>query len=55
MREALVAGRIGAAATSMIISFLDRMIPKVGRERAAESMFSPGSLLVCLWTRCGGR
>ncbi|MFD6698420.1 MULTISPECIES: DUF222 domain-containing protein [unclassified Microbacterium] len=37
MREALVAGRIGAAATSMIISFLDRMIPKVGRERAAEA------------------
>ena len=37
MREALAAGRIGAAATSMIISFLDRMIPKVGRERAAEA------------------
>jgi len=34
---ALAAGRIGAAAASMLVSFLDRMIVKVGRETVAKA------------------
>jgi len=37
VREALSAGRIGAAAASMIVTFLDRMIVKIGREAVAEA------------------
>jgi len=37
IREALAAGRIGAAAAGMLVTFLDRMIVKVGRARAAEA------------------
>ena len=37
VREALSAGRIGAAAAGMIVAFLDRMIVKIGREQAAEA------------------
>ncbi|MBS1907945.1 MAG: DUF222 domain-containing protein [Actinobacteria bacterium] len=37
IREALSAGRIGAAAASALIGFLDRMIVKVGRTVVAEA------------------
>ncbi|MFD6698247.1 MULTISPECIES: DUF222 domain-containing protein [unclassified Microbacterium] len=37
VRAALAAGRVGAAAAGMIVSFLDRMIVNVGRERAGEA------------------
>ncbi|MDQ4213520.1 HNH endonuclease [Microbacterium sp. ASV81] len=37
VREALSAGRIGATAAGVIVAFLDRMIPKAGRERVAEA------------------
>ncbi|MGO4678251.1 DUF222 domain-containing protein, partial [Microbacterium sp. 2MCAF23] len=37
VREALGAGRIGAVAAGMLVGFLDRMIPKVGRAIAAEA------------------
>jgi len=37
LRETLSAGRIGAAAAGMIVAFLERMIPKVGREAVAEA------------------
>ncbi|GAA4490750.1 DUF222 domain-containing protein [Microbacterium panaciterrae] len=37
VREALRAGRIGAPAADLILTFLDRMIPKVGRECVAEA------------------
>lgn len=37
VREALSAGRIGAATAGTIVAFLDRMIPKVGRENVAEA------------------
>jgi len=37
VREALTAGRIGATAAGLLVGFLDRMIPKVGREKAAEA------------------
>ena len=37
VREALVAGRIGAATAGAIVGFLDRMIVKVGREKTGEA------------------
>lgn len=37
LQETLSAGRVGAAAAGMIVAFLDRMIPKVGRDAAAEA------------------
>ncbi|MBS1905719.1 MAG: DUF222 domain-containing protein [Actinobacteria bacterium] len=37
IRDALGAGRIGAAAAGLLVSFLDRMIVKVGRGRVAEA------------------
>ena len=37
VREALAAGRIGAVTAGLIVSFLDRMIVKIGRDRTAEA------------------
>lgn len=37
LREALTAGRIGAVGAGLLIAFLERMIVKVGREKAAEA------------------
>ncbi len=55
VREALRAGRIGAPAAELIVAFLDRMIPKAGRERAADAEeFLVGRLRGCRWMRCGG-
>ncbi|MGN8024840.1 DUF222 domain-containing protein [Microbacterium sp. 22242] len=37
VRAALSAGRIGAVSAGLIVGFLDRMIPKIGCDRAAEA------------------
>ncbi|MGO4680856.1 DUF222 domain-containing protein, partial [Microbacterium sp. 2MCAF23] len=37
LRVALRAGRVGALAAAMVVSFLDRMIPKVGRAVVADA------------------
>ncbi|VXB79561.1 conserved hypothetical protein [Microbacterium sp. 8M] len=37
VRAALTEGRIGAAAADLLVTFLDRMIVKVGRDAAAEA------------------
>jgi len=37
VRDALSAGRIGAAAAGLLVTFLDRMIPKVGHEAVGQA------------------